>query len=167
MNFTTEGREEAYKAMQKSPKFTRAQRVRKKFMMRRPLEKDRVLTPFHAVLQTCIMADEVQTEMLEHKLDLKKYRLFCALVVRTRKDKLIAVSTHPVQPEADSISAVMAELKELKDPQPLGVIFRIVDWDVTPVTGRDWVRQFIAGDKAFTQLMGALTAQGLPGGGSN
>jgi hypothetical protein len=144
---------------------TGAQRIRQRFMERRPLKHPRVLSPFQGVLATGIMADEVRAAMGEEKLDPAVYRLSVALVVAYRVGTATAVSTIAIKPDPDAIRIALLEMSQMKDPKPVGAIFRIVDADATPPIGRDWMRHFLVGAKYTKYLADALQAQATPGAG--
>jgi len=159
------------RALWKSPNFTAAQRIRAKFMPRRPLKHGRELSTFQAILQVCMWADEVQTEMLNQDPPMDPHGLFfCGIVVKSRLmagfDK---VETYPITPDPDAMSRVRDELDKLDKPQPLGAIFRIVDTIGNQKIPRDWVRPFVGGKAAMKHLIEQREQQkqGTPGAGGN
>jgi hypothetical protein len=161
MNFTDKGRSLGRQAMEASDNFTSAQRIRRKFMVRRPRKHDQILTPTQAIYRACLLADEVQTAMLERGLE-PKGNFFCALVVQHEHENVQAVKTVLIQPDPAEIKKAVDELNVLNNPKPLGVMCRVFDHETTPSVARDWARPFLAGDDIAEILLDALKRQSEP-----
>jgi hypothetical protein len=166
MNFTDKGRSLGRQAMEASENFTSAQRIRRKFMVRRPRKHDQILTPTQAVYRACLLADEVQTAMLERGLE-PKGNFFCALVVQHEAENVLWVKTALIQPDPAEIKKTVDELNALKNPKPLGVACQVFDHEVTPSISRNWARPFLAGDDIAEILLNALKHQSNPTQGVN
>ena len=166
MNFTNEDRSLGHKAMEASENFTSAQRIRRKFMVRRPRKHDVVLTHTQAVYKACLLADEVQTAMLERGME-PKGNFFCALVVQHTHASVPMAKTLLIQPDPAEIQKAIDELNSLNNSTPLGLICRVFDYEVTPPVSRDWARPFLAGEDVAEILRDALKHQANPREGVN
>jgi hypothetical protein len=162
MNFTDKGRSLGRQAMEASENFTSAQRIRRKFMVRRPRKYDQILTPTQAVYRACLLADEVQTAMLERGLE-PKGNFFCALVVQHERENVQFAKTVLIQPDSAEIKKVVDELNALNNPKPLGVLCQVSDHEVTPSESRKWARPFLAGHDVTEILLEALQDQSEAG----
>jgi hypothetical protein len=143
-------------SQQESERYTPAQRVRQKHTRRRPLKHDRGLTPFRAILETCILAHEVMEDMLALGMDLDTEKLFCGILVQHVDGEYHKFRTIPFEPSADGISAATRETDSLTEPKVLGCIFRIYDFKAEPPAARTWARPFVPGETVYKILLRAL-----------
>ncbi len=143
-------------AQRESPAYTPAQRVRQACMQRRRLKNDSGLSPFRAVLESCILTDEVRERMAAlHTMPEEK--LFVAVVVRHVDGEFLKFRTILLDPSPGGISAVMEEIGTLNDPKVLGCVFRL--YDLKAGVSRDWARPFVPGEVTRQILLRALREQ--------
>jgi hypothetical protein len=172
MVFTDSDRAKAHKGMEKS--MTSAQKLRRS-RLGRPRIHDLHLTPLQAVFEACKQMDEVQTEMISVKPPLDKRDSCCALVVRTIQGGKRVFHTFLISPNPEDIGHVVSEITSLKNPVPIGILFRVTDRAVSPPVHRDWAKPFIMSPKDkrgldesvkdLEALASALKQQAQPGAG--
>lgn len=139
-----------------SSTWTEAAKVRRLFKAGKPRTKDRVLTPDVAIFETCIMLDDIRSEMQRVGLLADDVRAYLVVSSEPRSGGEMVLGQIILIPPPKKLPEVFHKVEAIRSPRMLGIIFHQRDRDPkakAPFTL--WVHPFLTGTLAVELLQKA------------
>ncbi len=141
--------------------WTEASKVRRRFKTGKPRTKDRVLTPTAAIFETCILLDDIRSEMQKVGLPADDVHAYLAVASEPKSaDEMVLGKVIPI-PSPEKVPDVFRKVEAIRDPRMLGIIFHQRDRDPkAKAPFAIWVHPFLTGPLAVKLLQEARAKVG-------